>query len=270
MKKSVLILIFAIFGFSVVAQEVGDSTKKSKYTPLKFDIRPTTDSSYKPKNEPFTYRKRNGSNDTDKVKTSIPQYEMRTILKSPISNGGYGSFSIRYAGIDGKDGLEIGGRGVWIMNHCFGIGLGGYGIFNQPEYNALLDTTNDVKYNLGGGYGGIILEPVIGSKYAVHLAFPILIGAGGISYTRQYIDNNDWNNDMQNINEDADAYFVVQPGCELELNLLKYMRLGFGVYYRYTSNINLETTRTSPSQRLVPKNVLQDLSYGITFKFGSF
>jgi len=113
--------------------------------------------------------------------------------------------------------------------------------------------------NLTGGYGGLVLEPIVFPNFPVHLSLPVLIGAGGIAYTTSnYYPEYD---DSDYFVEDSYAYFIIEPGVELELNMLKFFRLAFGGYYRYTSDIDLID---------YPENVLHGFSGGITFKFGKF
>ncbi len=96
-------------------------------------------------------------------------------------------------------------------------------------------------------------------KFPVHISIPVLIGAGGIAYATNY-NPYDWDESHYFI-EDATGYFVLEPGIELELNIVRFFRLAIGGYYRYTSNIRLYDT---------PENVLHGFSGGITMKFGKF
>lgn len=203
--------------------------------------------------------------------------EIRTIFGNQnTSHGGYGAFSINYTEINDLDGIMIGGRGCWVVNHSIGLGLGGYGFFNESVIDPKIDPTLDYEYNLGGGYGGLFIEPVIGSKYPVHVSLPVLIGVGGIAYTRNYYDYDSWDNDNQGGPEDVDVFFVVEPGVELEVNLMKFMRIAFGAHYRYTTDINLKTdvlnieTDEWETYHITENDVMNGLSFGITFKFGIF
>lgn len=190
--------------------------------------------------------------------------EIKTILGHAKSNGGYGAFSVRYNEIDSEDGLCIGFRGAWIMNHSFALGVAGYGFFNEAHPNELIDQEYD--YNIGGGYGGFYFEPIIFALLPVHLSFPVFFGIGGVEYSRDYF-NSEWDWDDYDYSYDTDAFLVVKPGVELELNMLKHFRLGIGVYYRYTSEINLENDF---GEAIVDKDVLRGLSMGVIFKFGKF
>ena len=53
--------------------------------------------------------------------------EIQTIFSKRRSNGGYGAFTISYSEIGGHDALVTGGRGAFIFDHSFAIGLGGFG-----------------------------------------------------------------------------------------------------------------------------------------------
>ena len=106
--------------------------------------------------------------------------EMATIFgrSGDHSHGGYGAITLSYTTINKKDAMTIGGRGVWIIDHNFGIGMGGCGFITEPQMDLILEE----EYQINGGYGGLILEPIIGAKKPIHLSFPVLIGAGGVSY----------------------------------------------------------------------------------------
>ena len=174
-----------------------------------------------------------------------------------ISHGGYGALDIRYSTIDGKDAFLMGGRGAWVIGHGFALGFGGMGFLNDYHYNP--DIAGGRNVNLAGGYGGLLLEPILFPKFPVHVSIPVLIGAGGIAYTTSY-NPYDWDESHYFV-EEATGYFVLEPGIELEFNIVRFFRLAIGGYYRYTSDIRLYDT---------PENVLHGFSGGVTLKFGKF
>jgi len=191
-----------------------------------------------------------------------------------ISHGGYGGLTINYTQIDGKDAFLVGARGAWIINHGIGIGLGGHGFVNDITFS---NNTNSLsapqEYSLAGGYGGLFFEPIIGAKHPVHVSFPILVGAGGVTT----VYKGTWGNWPYNYDEDyysgnSQAFFVVEPGLELELNLVKFFRVGLGAYYRFTSNVNLLLydyyKPLNPPKEINPD--LNGFSFGISLKFGKF
>ncbi len=180
--------------------------------------------------------------------------EIQTIFSNHISNGGYGAFTISYSNIDGHDALVTGGRGAFIFDHSFAIGLGGFGFVNNFDYN---QHDLDTEFSLAGGYGGIFFEPIIAGKSPVHVSFPILVGMGGVSLFKNY--GYDW--DYHYPEYGNDIFFVLEPAVELEFNMARFFRLAATVSYRHTSKIELFDT---------DENVLKGFNFGMTFKFGKF
>lgn len=183
--------------------------------------------------------------------------EVQTLFDPHSGSGGYGALTIGYTKINSKDALLMGGRGAWVIGHGFGLGIGGYGFMNDPIYNP----ADQLNYTLAGGYGGLIMEPILFGWYPVHLSFPILIGGGGVASVSY---NSDWYDDYnyeESYVEDASAFFVAEAGMELEFNLVRFMRLAVFGSYRYTSDIIMENT--SP-------DAIRGWSTGMTIKFGSF
>lgn len=181
--------------------------------------------------------------------------EFRTIVSSNRSNGGYGALSMHYSKIDGKDAISVGARGAWIIDHSFAIGLGGQafvnGIENLHYYNR--PSEND----LAGGYGGLILEPILAPRFPVHISFPVLLGVGAVATIDDYDHWGEWDvND-----DDGDLFLVFEPSVELEFNMTRFMRMAASLSYRFTSDIELPT---------VKPDVMKGPSIGLVMKFGKF
>ncbi|KPK84535.1 MAG: hypothetical protein AMS27_09605 [Bacteroides sp. SM23_62_1] len=181
--------------------------------------------------------------------------EVITLFGDHVSHGGYGAFILGYSEIDNMDAIVIGGRGSWIIGHWIAIGFGGLGFINDMHYNDVLSQN----VNLTGGYGGMVLEPIILPKIPVHISAPVLFGVGGVAYMSSY-GSTDWD-DPNYYAEDATSFLVIEPGVDIELNVIRSFRLALGVSYRYTSEINLFDT---------PVDALNGLSYNISLKFGKF
>ncbi|HNQ83983.1 MAG TPA: hypothetical protein PKM34_10095, partial [Bacteroidales bacterium] len=58
-----------------------------------------------------------------------------------------------------------------------------------------------------------------------------------------------------------DSFFVVEPGVEIELNVIKFFRIGVGASYRITTNLSMDG---------LPKDMLNGFNAAVTFKFGKF
>jgi len=174
-------------------------------------------------------------------------------------HGGYGAISFGYGSIDGKAALQTSIRGAWVIDHNIALGFAGYGFINN------LEKTNDInEYYLGGGYGGFYFEPIILPNSPIHVSFPILIGGGGISTIPSNYMEFDPGFDFL---YQYDVFFVFEPGVDLEINMVKFFRIGLGASYRFTNGVLL----TYPvSNNTVPKNVLDGFNFYMNLKFGKF
>jgi hypothetical protein len=150
------------------------------------------------------------------------------------------------------------------LGHSFSIGIAGAG-FSDWMYGLNYDRPglSPDGYYIEGGYGGILLEPVFAPKLPVHLSFPILIGAGGVAFTedREGYDWDDWEYDTERFVLASNAYFVVEPGVELEFNLSRFVRMGAGVSYRFTNAIDVAGRK---------EYLLNGLSCSVNIKLGVF
>jgi hypothetical protein len=205
-----------------------------------------------------------------KAQDSYQNDQIRTVFSGNKSNGGYGAFTMSYSNIGGYDALVTGGRGAFIFDHVLAIGLGGYGFVNNLDYNYHNPGSSSTNRNLSlaGGYGGLLIEPIVAGKSPVHVAFPILIGGGGVTLVDVY-GWDYWGNPYPGNEYAYDAFFVIEPAVELEFNLARFFRLAAAVSYRYTSDINLYRTDLVDTKQ-TSENALHGLNFGLTFKFGKF
>lgn len=198
-----------------------------------------------------------GQEISKKDKKNVNKNEIQTLFgKNKFSNGGYGGFGAGYTVIDNKDAIVTSGRAAWVIGHGLALGVAGTGFINDFHYDPLIN--DDV--NLTGGYGGFFIEPILFGRLPVHLTLPVVAGIGGIAYTRSHFTTDPW--EYQDVwVEDTETFLILEPGIELELNILRFFRIAGGISYRMTSEIKL--IDTAP-------DVLNGLSAGISFKFGKF
>ena len=180
--------------------------------------------------------------------------EIHTLFKKEKRDGFYGAFSIGYSPIDNKNAMTVSSRGCWIMDHFFSLGIGGTAFVNNLEgLNLNFSDQSNNGTNLAGGYGGIILEPILLPLKPLHLSFPIMIGVGATgkfdnySYFSTYLVN--------------DFFWVVEPQAEVEVNFTRWLRLSIYAGYRYTSELNITD---------ISKDALRGYSTGVTIKMGLF
>jgi hypothetical protein len=171
--------------------------------------------------------------------------------------GFYFGFHSEYSQIAGYDAFGAGGTFAIIANHGLAIGFSGKGFFSEPyEVSAVTHTS----HSYAGGYGGILIEPILFPKFPVHISFPILLGGGGIArsvfynyyypyeYTTVYVEN-------------AEAFMIAEPGIEVEFNVARWMRLGLGASYRFTTTFEPSSFDSNP---------LNGFTGGFSLKFGKF
>ncbi|MFZ1694870.1 MAG: hypothetical protein WAT74_16855 [Flavobacteriales bacterium] len=194
---------------------------------------------------------------------------MRTLLggDKQLHHGGWGAPTIHYTRIMDQDALLVGGRGAWIIDHRLSIGIAGHGLVTNvgnAAYDAHLVANGEVlrrSSSLYMGYGGLLLEPVIAYRSPVHITLPVIIGAGGVTYGYHSELPDDFDPLEYDDTYDAQAFFVVEPGVEVEMDVIPLVRVGIGASYRYTTDMNLPATA---------KDALHGINAGISLKVGCF
>ncbi|KYG83589.1 STN domain-containing protein [Roseivirga echinicomitans] len=166
--------------------------------------------------------------------------------------------SVGYTEIGNRDAILLGGQLAYNPNKSFGLGVAGKAFITRAEPDAHLGAD----YSYSGGYGGLLLEATLFPNKPFHLSFPVIFGLGEIMY-----------NSLQPITglntiEDRRTVFVFEPGAYLEMNVIKYLRIGFGATYRDASSANLKYSSTE--QPIMDKNGLDGLSINVMLKFGIF
>ena len=172
-----------------------------------------------------------------------------TLIKGDVEHGGYGGPLVKFGQIHGDLGVAAGGKGGWIINHTFSIGGAGYGFSNDIIVGK---DANGKNLYLHAGYGGFLVEYISNSDDLIHTTYSLLIGAGGANVSL---------NRMGDIpdpeDKSADAFFVVEPEVNLDVNITKWMRGSVGAGYRFVSGVNLPGVSNSdlagPTLQLVLK-----------------
>ena len=202
----------------------------------------------------------------EEMKTLFP----RNNKNGHVSHGGYGSVTIGYSNIDSRDAIQVGGRAAWIANHRFALGFAGYGFFNNLDKSYNSDNPGD--YSLAGGYGGLLLEPIVLPTYPVHISVPILLGVGGVSATHH--DKWDKYQNSNNYYYDNDVFLVFEPGVDVEFNIVKFFRVAVGSSYRFTNGIDLQykyiDSNNVDQETTIAKDALDSFNFNLSLKFGWF
>jgi hypothetical protein len=183
-----------------------------------------------------------------------------TLLGSgPVEHGGYGALVVKFTSVNNQLGVLVGGRGGWIINHTFSIGIAGYGLVN--EVSARVPGPLGQPYvNLG--YGGLDLEYIANSDDLVHCSVHALIGGGAVGFRSARWHDISWSYDDE---DDWDGlhepFFVVEPGVNVDLNVTTWFRLSVGGAYRFVGGVGSDATT---------RNDITGPSAMLTFRFGAF
>jgi hypothetical protein len=152
-----------------------------------------------------------------------------------------------------------------ILNHHWTIGVTGNFLSNsQGSYHHHADkdsiSTGNHRSSLSGGYGGLLLEYTLFPRSKVHVSFPLTIGSGYLyhSHHTHLSDSTDTQNKWVHHGE---HFLVIEPGVNLEINVVKHLRIDLGVSYRYSPERNHMIT--SP-------DMLNQLTGKLAFRFGKF
>lgn len=189
----------------------------------------------------------------------VQAQEIQTVFRGKAT--GYGALSNKFTRIGGDYANLAEVYGGVYLNHRFLIGVGGAASTNNIPVPAQFSVNPLEKLSYQYGQAGLVTEYALWSNRALHVVFHLFSGAG---FTMQYDrynwdDNEDWFD--ENDNRDENWFFVAEPGVQLEMNLLKWMRFSPGVTYR--------SVYGSDAEGLTDK-ALSDWSYNVTLKFGRF
>ena len=189
--------------------------------------------------------------------TKSNQTEMMTLAGNHGHSGGYGAIFFKGTSFKNQTLLISGVKGAWVVNRSFGIGIEVNGIIPTAKYLGI-DPEGLNQAFLVGGYGGMLLEPILWSNKIIHLTFPVTIGAGWLGYIE------DWENQHYYYNGklyDDDIFWHIEPGINLEVNIARFFRAGVGITKRFAQDLDLINTS---------ETAFDNLNYVIILKFGGF
>lgn len=174
--------------------------------------------------------------------------EDRTLVGSIHHHGAFLAPVLKGTEMLGQLSLLVGGRVAWVANHQFCLGVGGYGLASDVTTDL-----DDVSAMLNFGYGGIEVEYIFFPHHMFHFTIFTLIGGGGADFfTREEGSDNQW---------DGDAFFIVEPGFNLEFNIREGWRLDFGYSYRFVSDLQMDELSNKD---------LRDVAANFTLRLGKF
>ncbi len=176
-------------------------------------------------------------------------------------SGGYAAIANKFTTINGDFANMPELYGGWFINSKFLIGAELAATTNfipSPNFSNSPDTKITYQY----GQFGLMTEYIFASNKRVHFAVNLINGAGfTLQYDRKNWDDWDKNDDWNDNHTDAKFFYVIEPGAQVEINLLKWMRISPGISYRKTFG--------AKGNGLTDGD-LSNVSYNMTLKFGRF
>ncbi|GCC51165.1 hypothetical protein SanaruYs_13850 [Chryseotalea sanaruensis] len=159
--------------------------------------------------------------------------EVKTIFKNTKGSGGYVVLSNKLTSIHGSFANMPEIYGGWFIGKKFLLGVGGGSTTNYIPVDINDSANPSQRMSYLYGQFGMVNELVIASNSPIHPVFHLFNGAG---FTMQYhrprwedLDNQHYREDV----EDLKWYYICEPALQVELNLLKWLRVSPGISYRF-------------------------------------
>jgi hypothetical protein len=189
-----------------------------------------------------------------------------TLLKlaKPHSWGIYVAPEVQYGQVKNAFTSFGGGSAMLMINNRFALGI----TAQQSMSNTFSPKNLSPLYVQAAMMGGK-MEFTPNPTAAIHVTFPLMVGMGEVSADSLSNYNGGWYKENHardfgfNRNSNSNSYVVIQPGINVEANLLSFMKLFVGANYRF-SILN------DNNSALLTANTLQGLSISAGAKVGIF
>ena len=186
--------------------------------------------------------------------------KIKSLLGKENDLNGFGALDLKVGDFVGERALLMGAYGGFIINRKYLFGVAGYGLLTNVEFDGNVPGDSEIKpLNLHGGYGGMLIGLTIAPRELIHISMPIVLGAGSVEVSdKDFFVNNPADSEFTVENS---AFFIVEPGLELEFNITKYFRVGAGATYRHIAGTELVN---------ISDEDLRGFSGMLSFRFGRF
>ncbi len=171
--------------------------------------------------------------------------EIKSLLSSENEINGFGGMDIKVTDIFSERAMILGGYGGVLVNRRFMLGVAGYGIATDPEFEGQLrdgllpDTLvngSTRKLTITGGYAGLMLGGILFTREIVHISIPVTLGAGQLHITDKDFFQNSTDTDYT---IESSTFFYAEPGVQLEFNMTSSFRIAIGATYRAVYDLDL-------------------------------
>jgi hypothetical protein len=186
--------------------------------------------------------------------------EVKSLLSKENDLNAFGAVDLKVGSFVDERGLLVGAYGGFIINRRYLLGVAGYGLVTNLEFQGMVPNDPEPRtLNLHGGYGGVLIGATIAHKELIHISIPIVLGVGSFEVT----DKNFFSSNLADseFTIENSIFFVLEPGIQLEFNITKYFRIGAGVTYRHISGTELMNVKDKD---------VSGTSGILSFRFGRF
>ncbi|HDQ45821.1 MAG TPA: hypothetical protein ENN17_10055 [bacterium] len=175
--------------------------------------------------------------------------EEQTLLGQSSRTGWYFASTYKFSTMNQEFVRLSGWRAVMIFDKTWSLGLAGTDTDSKDIPAPVTHKDQAVYMDLN--YHGFELGYIWNSDRVAHCTADLLVALGSVGYKAQG-SGKKWNRDL---------VAVIEPTVQLELNVVRWMRIGLGAGYRFVTAIDLEGLSSGDVSG--PTGVL-------TFKFGRF
>ena len=155
-------------------------------------------------------------------------------------------------------------HGGWVFNRKLMVGLGAAALTNNIVVPDRFSSDPGGRLSYMFAQAGVVAEYIPNTDKKFHFVYHLFSGVGlATQYERSdYMD--DFFEDVFDDDDDDDGrnlFFVAEPGVQLEINVLKWLRIAPGITYRATIGGNGLGLRNSD---------LSNVSFNLAVKIGKF
>lgn len=178
------------------------------------------------------------------IKINAQDDEIQTLFGDrPLKITGFGGPFMNFTMLNQEFAYMMGGGGGILIND-FMIGGYGIGLANTLFFE---NTNEEISYGHGGFWLGYQLIP----NKIVHPVIQVQLGWGSLNSKDRY----------GNLIGNLDKIFVITPIIEAEMNITRFLRIGIGASYRFTTFVDTNILSASD---------LSGPGVNLAFKFGWF
>ena len=158
------------------------------------------------------------------------------LLKSPLKFSGFGAPVYEFSDINGDFAVATGGGGALLINQQIFIGL--YRLGSNQHTQVVINSEQFNHARLHFGYGGLWLGYIHRAHELIHYGVSTKIGGGNIELTDDDVRLSDEEREIGH-----EEVFVFTPQVEVEVNVLKWLKLNAGLGYRVVTEVDLADFR---------------------------